>query len=120
MPRDAVANVEGTVQPTLLHRVFIQSLLSRRVVSETIALELYKRAVAAVRGMSFVCQDRPCSINHAAHDRQFNPPYATSSNGVASFVTDVSSLLHIVSLEIIRTIDQRSDRAFFVLVSLVG
>ncbi|KIY31848.1 hypothetical protein I305_05813 [Cryptococcus gattii E566] len=102
MSRDAVANVEGTVEPTLLHRVFIQSLLSRRVVSETIALELYKRAVAAVR----------------AHDRQFNPPYATSSNGVASFVTDVSSLLHIVSLEIIRTIDQRSDRAFFVLRNL--
>lgn len=58
--------------------------------------------------------------NHAAHNRQFNPPYATTSHGVASFVTDVSSLLHIVSLEVIRTIDQRSDRAFFVLVSLVG
>lgn len=56
--------------------------------------------------------------NHAAYDRQFNPPYAISSHGVASFVTDVSTLLHSVSLEVIRTIDQRSDRAFFVLVSL--
>ncbi|KIR41235.1 hypothetical protein I307_04307 [Cryptococcus deuterogattii 99/473] len=102
MSRDSVANVEGTVEPTLLHRVFIQSLLSRRVVSETIALELYKRAVAAVR----------------AYDRQFNPPYAISSHGVASFVTDVSTLLHSVSLEVIRTIDQRSDRAFFVLRNL--
>ncbi|OWZ27054.1 hypothetical protein C356_06750 [Cryptococcus neoformans c45] len=102
MSRDAVTNAAGTVEPTFLHQVFIQSLLSRRVVSEAIALELYKRAVAAVR----------------AYDRQFNPPYAISGHGVASFVTDVSTLLHSVSLEVIRTIDQRSNRVFFVLRNL--
>lgn len=62
MSRDAITNAAGTVESTLLHQVFIQSLLSRRVVSEAIALELYKRAVTAVRGMSFVCQYRQCSI----------------------------------------------------------
>lgn len=62
MSRDTVTNAAGTVESTFLHQVFIQSLLSRRIVSEAIALELYKRAVAAVRGMSFVCQNRQCLI----------------------------------------------------------
>jgi hypothetical protein len=38
------------VQANDLHRVFIQSLLSRRAMGEETAVELYRRAVAAVRG----------------------------------------------------------------------
>ena len=37
---------------TDLHRVYLQSMLSRRVVRLEIGLELYKRAVANVQGMS--------------------------------------------------------------------
>lgn len=42
------------VRFTDLHRVYLQALLSRRFISETVALELYKRAVKAVRGESIV------------------------------------------------------------------
>lgn len=41
------------VRFTDLHRVYLQTLLSRRFISETVALELYKRAVGAVRGKPF-------------------------------------------------------------------
>ena len=35
---------------TDLHRVLLQALMSRRAVPEEVALELYKRAYAAVKG----------------------------------------------------------------------
>lgn len=38
-----------TIRPTNLHRVYLQSLLSRRAMPEEVALELYKRAIAACR-----------------------------------------------------------------------
>lgn len=38
----------GGPAPTDLHRVYIQSLLSRRAMTEDVALELYKRAIGAV------------------------------------------------------------------------
>lgn len=40
------------VRFTDLHRVYLQALLSRRFIPENVALELYKRAVSAIRGTS--------------------------------------------------------------------
>ena len=40
------------VKSTDLHRVFIQTLLSRRFMREETALELYKRAVNVIKSMS--------------------------------------------------------------------
>ena len=39
-------------QVTDLHRVYIQTLLSRRLIREDTALELFKRAIRAVKGES--------------------------------------------------------------------
>jgi len=38
------------VRPTDLHRVFIQTMLARRFARDEVGLELYRRAVNAVRG----------------------------------------------------------------------
>ncbi len=40
------------VRPSLLHRVYIQSLLSRRAMREDLALEMYKRAVGVCQSIS--------------------------------------------------------------------
>lgn len=39
-------------RPTDLHRVFIQTMLARRFARDEVGLELYRRAVNAVRGGS--------------------------------------------------------------------
>lgn len=41
---------QSNVRATDLHRVFLQSLLSRRVETEHVMVELYKRAVSACQG----------------------------------------------------------------------
>jgi hypothetical protein len=37
------------IRPADLHRVYIQCLLARRYMREDLALEMYKRAIGAVR-----------------------------------------------------------------------
>jgi hypothetical protein len=41
------------VRPTDLHKVFMQTLLTRRFMREEAALELYKRAVNVITSTSF-------------------------------------------------------------------
>ena len=41
-------------RPTDLHRVFIQTMLSRRVVRDEVGMELYQRAANAVKCKSFL------------------------------------------------------------------
>jgi hypothetical protein len=45
-----VAPTQLNFRPTDLHRVFMQSLLSRRVAPEDVMLELYKRSISACAG----------------------------------------------------------------------
>lgn len=42
----------ANVMPTALHRVFNQSLLSRRAMTDDVLLEMYKRSISAVSGAS--------------------------------------------------------------------
>ncbi|WVQ78933.1 hypothetical protein IAT38_001025 [Cryptococcus sp. DSM 104549] len=94
-----MANYDEHVRPTNLHRVFIQSMLSRRIVTVSIALELYKRAIAACR----------------EYDEDFAPRYNSDKAGLASFVNDVSGILHSVSMEVVYAHDQKDGRQFLVL-----
>ncbi|WWC86017.1 uncharacterized protein L201_000888 [Kwoniella dendrophila CBS 6074] len=68
-----------------LHRIFIQSMLSRRAMKEDVALEMYKRAVGA-------CQ---------ANDDTFRPTHDVSLRGFRTFLTDVSDILHDLGMEVI-------------------
>lgn len=43
------------IRPSDLHRVYIQSFIARRVMRDDLALEMYKRAVGAVRSESRFC-----------------------------------------------------------------
>ncbi|WWC66615.1 uncharacterized protein I206_100518 [Kwoniella pini CBS 10737] len=70
---------------TNLHRLFIQSMLSRRALKEDIALELYKRAVGA-------CQ---------AYDDTFRPLHETTLRGFRTFLSDVSDIMHDLGMEVI-------------------
>ncbi|WVF65998.1 hypothetical protein IAT40_000736 [Kwoniella sp. CBS 6097] len=71
-------------RPTDLHRLYIQSLLSRRAMRDEVALELYKRAVGA-------CQ---------AHDDTFRPTHGTTMQGLRAFLLDVSDILHDLGMEV--------------------
>ncbi|WWD09182.1 hypothetical protein V865_007304 [Kwoniella europaea PYCC6329] len=73
------------VRPTNLHRLFIQSMLSRRAIKEDVALEMYKRAVGA-------CQ---------ANDDTFRPLHETTIRGFRTFITDVSDILHDLGMEVV-------------------
>ncbi|WVW82064.1 hypothetical protein I302_104069 [Kwoniella bestiolae CBS 10118] len=73
------------VRSTNLHRLFIQSMLSRRAIKEDVALEMYKRAVGA-------CQ---------AHDDTFRPLHDTTLRGFRTFITDVSDILHDLGMEVV-------------------
>lgn len=42
------ANGHPALRATDLHRIYIQSLLSRRAMTEDVAIEMYRRAVSAV------------------------------------------------------------------------
>ncbi|WWC58358.1 uncharacterized protein I303_100898 [Kwoniella dejecticola CBS 10117] len=70
---------------TNLHRLFIQSMLSRRALKEDIALEMYKRAVGACRAV----------------DDTFRPLHETTLRGFRTFLSDVSDLLHDLGMEVI-------------------
>ncbi|ORY29774.1 hypothetical protein BCR39DRAFT_530972 [Naematelia encephala] len=82
-----------TLRPTDLHRVFIQSLLSRRALREEVALELYRRAVSAVTKV----------------DGEFRPTHATTEEGLRNFVRDVSTVLGDVGMEV-RFIREETSR----------
>ncbi|OCF36316.1 hypothetical protein I316_02191 [Kwoniella heveanensis BCC8398] len=71
-------------RPTDLHRLYIQSLLSRRAMRDEVALELYRRAVGA-------CQ---------SHDDSFRPTHGTTMQGLRAFLLDVSDVLHDVGMEV--------------------
>ncbi|WVQ93631.1 hypothetical protein IAU59_000707 [Kwoniella sp. CBS 9459] len=71
-------------RPTDLHRLYIQTLLSRRAMRDEVALELYKRAVGA-------CQ---------AHDDAFRPTHGTTMQGMRAFLLDVSDILHELGMEV--------------------
>jgi hypothetical protein len=44
--------IMARVRGSDLHRVYIQSLMSRRAMRENVAMEMYKRAIGAVTGQS--------------------------------------------------------------------
>ncbi|WRT63937.1 uncharacterized protein IL334_000864 [Kwoniella shivajii] len=72
------------IAPTDLHRVFIQSMLSRRAMRDDVTLEMYKRAVGA-------CQE---------NDGNFRPTHPTTLQGMRSFLIDVSDILHDLGMEV--------------------
>ncbi|KAL1411922.1 hypothetical protein Q8F55_002908 [Vanrija albida] len=76
--------------PTDLHRVYIQSLLSRRAMTEDVALEMYKRAVGAV----------------VLNDRDFRPAHRANAEGLKSFLAEVSTLLEDVDMVVKRGRDE--------------
>ncbi|WOO80477.1 Non-structural maintenance of chromosome0s element 1 [Vanrija pseudolonga] len=80
----------GGPAPTDLHRVYIQSLLSRRAMTEDVALEMYKRAIGAV----------------IMHDRDFRPTHRANKEGLTAFLAEVSALLEAVDMVVKRARDE--------------
>ncbi|KAI9632787.1 uncharacterized protein MKK02DRAFT_41099 [Dioszegia hungarica] len=68
---------QGTIRPTDLHRVFLQSVLSRRVMPEEIMVQLYLRAISA-------CQ---------VADENFRPTHGTNKAGARSFALEINRIL---------------------------
>ncbi|ODO05000.1 hypothetical protein I350_05612 [Cryptococcus amylolentus CBS 6273] len=86
-------------ETTDLHRVLIQTFLARRFIKEKTLVELYKRAIAAVR------EDDP----------RFRGPYALNAPGVAEMAMDLSDMLHVASMEIAQARDQRTGDTSYIL-----
>ena len=96
-------------RPTDLHKVFIQTMLSRRVVRDEIGLELYKRAVSAVKctfrsststfltylineAQILFRKEKACS-DGSVEDENFRPTHPQDSAGFSSFMNEISDLL---------------------------
>lgn len=95
---------QAIFRPTDLHRVFAQSILSRRVVPEDVLLELYKRAVSACHGMlphfthSFLLQEvfgtelSSELMGLLVADENFRPVHQTNKQGLRSFIKDINTM----------------------------
>ncbi|EIW66484.1 hypothetical protein M231_03019 [Tremella mesenterica] len=71
-------------EPTDLHRVYIQCLLSRRAMTEDVALEMYKRAISA-------CQ---------ALNADFHPAHPRTAAGFKSFLDEIGHMLEEVGMNV--------------------
>ncbi|BEJ03151.1 hypothetical protein CcaverHIS641_0103260 [Cutaneotrichosporon cavernicola] len=90
--------------PTHLHRVFNQSLLSRRAMTDDMMLEMYKRAVKAV----------------AATDPEFEPPFRGNMEGLSAFLEQITTLLEPLGLLVKRGPDETTGRKWTALVNTEG
>lgn len=124
------------VQSTDLHRVFIQSFLSRRFMREEIALELYKRAVSIMTGKSIVFFPPPyyagkivglltLTIFQVAladlpdFDQDYRPVHAMDSQGLVSFIGEIKGQLQDFGMSIERgREDTKKGKLWWVLVRL--
>lgn len=99
------------VRFTDLHRVYLQALLSRRFISETVALELYKRAVSAVRGESIPRSSR--AISHTifieVKGNGYEPPFSVSRKGLQSFVDEIGEGIAELGLQVTVTRDETKE-----------
>ncbi|ORX35299.1 Nse1 non-SMC component of SMC5-6 complex-domain-containing protein [Kockovaella imperatae] len=87
---------------TDLHRAYLQSMLSRRVLREEVGLELYKRAITAVR----------------ASDEDFEPTHQPTKDGFMSFLGDLNNTLEKYGMLLKRERDQTAKgRGWVVLVN---
>ncbi|GFZ42412.1 hypothetical protein JCM24511_00127 [Saitozyma sp. JCM 24511] len=92
-----------TIRPTNLHRVYLQSLLSRRAMPEEVALELYKRAIAACRKI----------------DDDFRPTHQPDHNGFVAFTGDLTTILEDVGMDVRRSREEtKSGRGWLALVNI--
>ncbi|KAK1927853.1 hypothetical protein DB88DRAFT_52336 [Papiliotrema laurentii] len=90
------------VRSTDLHKVFLQSLLSRRFMREEIALELYKRAVSVLRKLN----------------EDYTAPHPMDSVGLASFMGELSTLLHDFGMDVKRgREDTQAGKLWYALVN---
>ncbi|BEJ10872.1 hypothetical protein CspHIS471_0102940 [Cutaneotrichosporon sp. HIS471] len=90
--------------PTHLHRVFNQSLLSRRAMTDDVMLEMYKRAIKAV----------------AATDPEFEPPFRGNMDGLSAFLEQITTLLEPLGLLVKRGPDETTGRKWTALVNTEG
>lgn len=89
---------------TDLHRIYIQSLLARRVMTQTIALQLYGRAVE-------ICQSKSCPfLQQKAYDKSlileevhkdFKIPYPVTDKGLTEFLSDITTLLEEARMSVV-------------------
>ncbi|GHJ86741.1 hypothetical protein NliqN6_3143 [Naganishia liquefaciens] len=89
------------VRFTDLHRVYLQALLSRRFISETVALELYKRAVKAVREIK---------------GEAYEPPFSLSRKGLQSFVDEIGEGIAELGLALTVTRDETKEGRLWICV----
>ncbi|GMK59863.1 hypothetical protein CspeluHIS016_0900800 [Cutaneotrichosporon spelunceum] len=92
------------VVPTDLHRVFNQSLLSRRAMTDDTLLEMYKRSVKAV----------------SSTDPDFAPPFRADADGVTAFLGEVTTLLEPLGMLVKRGADEETGRRWTALVNAEG
>ncbi|WWD16368.1 hypothetical protein CI109_100794 [Kwoniella shandongensis] len=85
-----MANDVHAPRATNLHKLFIQSMLSRRAAREHVVLELYKRAISA-------CQ---------AYDDTFRPTHRPDLAGLNAFMVEATELLHDLGMEFVRGQEQ--------------
>ncbi|TFY70411.1 hypothetical protein EVG20_g2601 [Dentipellis fragilis] len=85
-------------------RLFLQSILSRRVVSVDLAKVLWKKSVEAVR----------------ASDEDLNVPWANDQDSWDNFLTKVNTSINPLDLEFARLHDEVTGREMFALVNRNG
>lgn len=115
------SHISKMVRFTDLHRVYLQALLSRRFMPENVALQLYKRAVSAIRGMSFehssVLLQRLISFTETRPD--YEPPFSESRKGLQSFVDEIGEGIAELGLQVTVTRDETKEgRLWICLVSV--
>lgn len=111
------------VRFTDLHRVYLQALLSRRFIPENVALQLYKRADSAIRGMSFEHSSGWLQrlINFTETRPDYEPPFSESRKGLQSFVDEIGEGIAELGLQVTVTRDETKEgRLWICLVSVLS
>jgi hypothetical protein len=87
-----------------LHRIFIQSLLARRIMTQNVALQLYGRAVEICQSKSFPFLPHPSRYKRLMATevhRDFKLPYPVTDKGLTDFLSDVTTLLEEVRMSVV-------------------
>lgn len=93
------------VQPTDLHRVFLQSLLSRRAMTDDTAMVMLKRSLGSIRRKSPYSSSitsARAQLTTGSVDPDFEVTYERGAAGLNKFLEDASGLLEPFGMRIKR------------------
>lgn len=99
-----------------LRHLFLQTLMSRKVIPLDTARELYMHCVKFCKGELLLV--RGCSCGEVVADRLFTPPTVKHPDAFETFVAELEPGLSLCGLDIKTTRDQDSGASFIALVRL--